>query len=74
MLEDNLYKGNPAVGDGESVQSKDIHKAIQSDDELTEKSGRKGKPFSKEEINKALDWLKNEGVRVDNVAGDIVAG
>ena len=29
---------------------------------------------SKEEINKALDWLKNEGVRVDNVAGDIVAG
>ena len=29
---------------------------------------------SKEEINKALDWLKEEGVRVDNVAGDIVAG
>jgi len=29
---------------------------------------------SKEEINQALDWLKEEGVRVDNVAGDIVAG
>ena len=29
---------------------------------------------SKEEINKALDWLKKEEVRIDNVAGDIVAG
>ncbi len=56
----NLYKGNPAIGNGESVKSKDIHKAIQSDDELTEKSGRKGKPFSKEEINKTLERLADK--------------
>jgi len=26
------------------------------------------------EIDKALEWMRDEGVRVDNVAGDIVEG
>ena len=55
-----LYAGNPALGDdaeesGTPVKAKDIIERIKADDELTEKSGRKGKPFTKEDINKNLE-------------------
>ena len=61
-----LYAGNPALGDdaeesGTPVKAKDIIERIKADDELTEKSGRKGKPFTKEDINKNLDRLAVKG-------------
>ena len=61
-----LYAGNPALGDdaeesGTPVKAKDIIERIKADDELTEKSGRKGKPFTKEDINKNLERLFTKG-------------
>ena len=61
-----LYAGNPALGDdaeesGTPVKAKDIIERIKADDELTEKSGRKGKPFTKEDINKNLERLSTNG-------------
>ena len=61
-----LYAGNPALGDdaeesGTPVKAKDIIERIKADDELTEKSGRKGKPFTKEYINKNLERLFTKG-------------
>ena len=38
-------------------KSKRYIERIKKDDELTEKSGRKGKPFTKEDINKNLERL-----------------
>ncbi len=56
-----LYNGNSAMGTGTMVKAKEIIEVIQRDDELTEKSGRKGKPFTKEDINKNLDRLAVKG-------------
>ena len=61
-----LYAGNPALGDdaeesGTPVKAKEIIERIKADDELTEKSGRKGKPFTKEDINKNLERLFTKG-------------
>ena len=46
---------------GTPVKAKDIIERIKADDELTEKSGRKGKPFTKEDINKNLERLFTKG-------------
>ena len=46
---------------GTPVKAKQIIEVIKKDDELTEKSGRKGKPFTKEDINKNLERLSTNG-------------
>ena len=45
---------------GTPVKAKQIIEVIKKDDELTEKSG-KGKPFTKEDINKNLERLFTTG-------------
>jgi len=57
----DLYDGNSAMANGTPVKAKQIIEVIKKDDELTEKSGRKGKPFTKEDINKNLERLSTNG-------------
>ena len=66
----DLYNGNPAVGDGTMVKTKDVIEIIKTDDELTEKSGRKGKPFTKEDINKNLERLCEKGLILKSRRGE----
>jgi predicted transcriptional regulator of viral defense system len=50
-----LYDGNVGEGKGTPVAAKDIIKVIQANDELNVE--RKGKPYTKEDINKTLERL-----------------
>ena len=57
----DLYDGNSAMANGTPVKAKQIIEVIKKDDELTEKSGRKGKPFTKEDITENLERLSTNG-------------
>ena len=52
------------------VKTKDVIEIIKTDDELTEKSGRKGKPFTKEDINKNLERLCEKGLILKSRRGE----